>query len=178
MPKLLATAQLPGADVRIVSVSSAAHRTSGLNEGIRFGELKTEMLNDAGRFLYGQSMLAKVLLARELARRYPQITTASLHPGTVKSEIWSGEKDLNFVVRALIIRPLVALTGVSNEEGAKTQLWLSFSSAVENGRYYEPVGKLDIDGKYTKDDNLARKLWEWTEKELAAYGAPGWPVAS
>lgn len=178
MPKLLATAQLPGADVRVVSMSSVGHKMFAVDDGIRFGELKTDMRGQSGSALYGQAMLAKVLLPRELARRYPQITAASLHPGTVKSGVWSGDKDFNFFLRTFVVRPMVALTGVSNEEGAKTQLWLSVSKTVENGRYYEPVGKLNADGKYSKDDDLARKLWGWTERELAAHGAPGWPAVS
>ena len=37
---------------------------------------------------------------------------------------------------------------------------------VVNGAFYEPVG---VPGKHMRmsaDEDLARKLWEWTEKEL------------
>ena len=34
---------------------------------------------------YGHSKLANVLHARELAKRYPNIISVSVHPGTVKT---------------------------------------------------------------------------------------------
>ncbi|KAJ9606760.1 hypothetical protein H2200_008769 [Cladophialophora chaetospira] len=175
MPLLLKTAGLPGADVRIVSMSSVGHKNFAPRKGILFDELKTDMGTHSGAELYGQAKLAKTLFAYELAKRYPQITSTSLHPGTVKSNIWSGEKRFNILLNNLIIKPLVALTGVSNEEGAKTQLWCSFSKDVENGRYYEPIGKAGKDGPLSRDDDLSRKLWEWTDRELQEHGTPGWP---
>jgi retinol dehydrogenase-12 len=56
------------------------------------------------------------------------------------------------------------------------QQWAAVASKGEgemevvSGRFYEPVG---VEGALTKaagDDGLARELWEWTEKELAAFG--------
>ena len=45
---------------------------------------------------------------------------------------------------------------------------------VENGGYYEPVGKkagkktsLAGADEYCSDERLADELWEWTERELA-----------
>ena len=59
----------------------------------------------------------------------------------------------------------------TQEEGIRNTLWATCVTRekVENGAFYEPVGvrgKLD---KKMADDDLARQLWEWTEKELAAY---------
>jgi NAD(P)-dependent dehydrogenase (short-subunit alcohol dehydrogenase family) len=178
MPLLIQTTQLPGgADVRTVSMSSVGHKLFAAKEGIFFDELKTDMKSHSGSELYGQANLAKTLFAYELAKRYPQITSSSLHPGTVKSNVWAGEKGVNTLINYLIVKPLVALTGVSNEEGARTQLWCTFSNEVENGRYYEPVGKAGKDGPLSRDDALSAKLWEWTDKELQAHGAPGWPLS-
>ncbi|KAM0330231.1 hypothetical protein ACHAQA_004407 [Verticillium albo-atrum] len=176
-PKLLATAKLPGADVRIVSISSVAHKVFAPKAGILFDELKTDMSGHSGRELYGQSMLAKALFTHELAKRYPQITSSSLHPGTVKSSVWGGDKDVNWLVNKLLVKPLVALTGVSVEEGVKTQLWCSFSKDVQSGNYYEPVGKVGQEGKLTRDDVLSERLWKWTEEELRVSGAAGWPAS-
>lgn len=175
MPKLLATTSLPNTDVRIVSMSSIGHKVFAPSSGILFDELKSAMDGHPGRELYGQVMLAKTLFAHELARRYPQIISSSLHPGTVKSNVWGGQKDINWLLRNLVIKPLVFLTGVSEEEGAKTQLWCSFSKDVGNGSYYEPIGKAGQQGKLTRNNELSTRLWEWTETELRAHGAPGWP---
>jgi NAD(P)-dependent dehydrogenase (short-subunit alcohol dehydrogenase family) len=175
MPLLIKTAARPSADVRIISVSSVGHRSLANREGILFDKLKTDMKDRSTLELYGQAKLANVLFAFELAKRYPQITSSSLHPGTVKSSIWGGEKTVNSFLRYAIVNPLVYLTGVSNEVGAKTQLWCSFSKEVENGRYYEPVGKAGKDGPLSRSDTMAKQLWEWTEQELAAHGDPAWP---
>lgn len=176
MPMLLTTLARPGTDVRVVAMSSIGHKGAPKG-GLLFDHLKTDMLQESGSSLYGQATLAKTLFASELARRYPQITSSSLHPGTVKSQAWEGNKDFNPVVRALVVRPTVALMGVSCDEGAKNQLWLSFSREVKNGAYYEPIGKLGKESSLSRDTTLAKKLWEWTEKELAATDAPGWPSA-
>lgn len=174
MPTLLATAHLPGADVRIVSMSSVGHKHFATKEGIHFDELRTLMETQNGSTLYAQAMLAKILFCRELARRYPQITSSSLHPGTVLSNVWNGVTNASWFTR-LLFAVVVPFAGVSNEEGAKTQLWCSFSQDVDNGAYYEPIGKAGQDSPLSRDPELARKLWDWTEKTLGEYGAPGWP---
>ncbi|KAL7900940.1 hypothetical protein HDV63DRAFT_415995 [Trichoderma sp. SZMC 28014] len=74
LPKLLKTATLPGADVRIISVSSSYHQLEGTSDGISFDKLKTNMEGSGGVVWYAQATLAKLLFARELARRYPTIT--------------------------------------------------------------------------------------------------------
>ncbi len=115
------------------------------------------MTGHKGHEIYGQAMLAKALFAFELAKRYPQITSSSVHPGTVKSAVWGGEKDINWFIRNVMVKPVVALTGVSNDEGAKGQLWLSFSNEVQNGHYYEPVGVAGKESKFARDSELSRK---------------------
>jgi NAD(P)-dependent dehydrogenase (short-subunit alcohol dehydrogenase family) len=175
MPKLLQTTALPGADVRVVVLASVTHRLFAPKEGILFDDLHTDMAKSGGSTLYGQSMLAKILFAREIAKRYPQITFSSLHPGGVKSSIYDGNKDVNWFFFNIMLKPMLALTGVSPEEGAKTQLWCSFSKEVVSGAYYEPIGKAGKEGCRARDDNLAKKLWEWTDKELLRHGASGWP---
>ncbi|KAL6829654.1 hypothetical protein J3E69DRAFT_380051 [Trichoderma sp. SZMC 28015] len=176
LPKLLETAALPNADVRIISVSSSYHRLEGTSDGISFNKLKTTMEGTGGVVLYAQATLAKVLFARELARRYPNITTLSMHPGIVRTEIWKGKKDASLLMRTFL-RPLVSLIGVAPEEGVKTQLWCTVSKDVKNGAYYEPIGKANMRGKFTEDDELASELWSWTDKELLVHGAPGWVKA-
>jgi NAD(P)-dependent dehydrogenase (short-subunit alcohol dehydrogenase family) len=174
MPMLLATARLPGADVRVVSISSVGHKTFASREGIHFDHLQTPMESHSGTSLYAQAMLAKILFCRELARRYPQIISSSLHPGTVASNVWGGNKNASFYVK-LLFAVIVPLTSVSNEEGAKTQLWCSFSKEVENGAYYKPIGKSGQDSPLSRDPELAKRLWDWTEQTLEAHGSPGWP---
>jgi NAD(P)-dependent dehydrogenase (short-subunit alcohol dehydrogenase family) len=174
MPKLLSTAALPGSDVRIVSMSSIGHRKVFVDGFIRFDELKSPMSNSGAPNLYGQANLGKALLAHELAKRYPQITSSSLHPGRVQTNVWNGEKGYNNWLHRLVIQPVIAVIGSSVDEGVKGQLWCQFAQGVQNGTYYEPLGKLGLAHKSATDDALSTKLWEWTDKQLAAHGAPGW----
>ncbi|XP_027358926.1 short-chain dehydrogenase TIC 32, chloroplastic-like isoform X1 [Abrus precatorius] len=74
---------------RIVNVSSSGHRLT-YHEGIRF-----DKINDQSSYwkfcAYGQSKLAKILHANELARRLKEdgvdITVNSLHPGAIETNI-------------------------------------------------------------------------------------------
>ncbi|EXB82812.1 hypothetical protein L484_012126 [Morus notabilis] len=86
------TSQQSGKEGRIVNVSSAGHRFT-YREGIRF-----EQINDPsgygklGAAGYGQSKLANILHANELARRLKEeavnITANSLHPGAIATNIF------------------------------------------------------------------------------------------
>jgi hypothetical protein len=70
--------------------------------------------------------------------------------------------------------PVIMMTGVTVEEGAKNQLWCCTSGDVKSGTYYEPIGKAEQESSQARDDALAEKLWRWTEEELKIYGGPGW----
>ena len=175
MPKLLKTAKEPGADVRVISMSSVGHKSFAPAGGFDFKAIKTDMHEQSGLKIYGQSMLAKTLFAYSLAKRYPQLTTSSLHPGMVRTGVWYGEKSNPILIMAL--RPVLRLMGISPEEGARTQLWCGFSKSVKSGSYYEPVGKAGQEGKLSRDDGCAAKLWDWTTEELQQHGGSGWPEA-
>jgi NAD(P)-dependent dehydrogenase (short-subunit alcohol dehydrogenase family) len=92
MPTLLKTAEHPGSDVRIITMASRGH-TVAPPAGIIFNDLKTaqETIGSNGSWLrYGQSKLANIHYAAELAAHYPQITSVSIDPGTIKdTNIWN-----------------------------------------------------------------------------------------
>ncbi|KAJ7278943.1 oxidoreductase [Mycena rebaudengoi] len=167
LPVLLRTAEMPGSDVRIVSLTSQGFATHP-SGGIVFKDLRTTqdtMLARPSR--YGQSKLANILYAAELARRYPQITSVSVHPGVVSTDL--------VLSQSAFMRALIHITNPSGlltpPEGARNQLWASTAdkSGITNGEYYEPVGELGKHARKSKDTKLAAELWEWTEKELAGY---------
>lgn len=57
-------------------------------------------------------------------------------------------------------------------EGAYNTLWAATSaekSVLQSGGAYEAVGKRISPTKQSADKALAKDLWEWTEKELAAF---------
>jgi retinol dehydrogenase-12 len=60
---------------------------------------------------------------------------------------------------------------VTVEEGVRNPLWGATApkNEIVNGEYYEPVGVPGNHVKLSKDKDLARRLWEWTEEELKDY---------
>ncbi|EON98524.1 putative short-chain dehydrogenase reductase protein [Phaeoacremonium minimum UCRPA7] len=162
-PILLKTAEgPPRADVRVISVSSEGHKYVP-KVGIVFESLKTDGAGLKATDRYGQCKLANVVFAMEVAKRYPQLTTVSLYPGTVKTELFSNSSG-SLMIR--FIQFMVQFFGLSIEDGAKSQLWAATAEGVVNGQYYDPVGIPDKASALAKSDDLGKKLWEWTEKEL------------
>ncbi|KAJ1334922.1 retinol dehydrogenase 12 [Microdochium nivale] len=161
-PLLLKTAEQHGG-ARVVVLSSAGHSYTPTG-GIDFSTLKTpgDTLNSWQR--YGQSKLANILFAKELARRYPQIKAASLHPGVIKTNLSSTAKSNSWLMSVIV--PLTSKFITDVETGAHGQLWASTSNDVVSGTYYTPVGATGGGKAPTNDEELAKKLWEWTEKEL------------
>ena len=169
-PVLLRTAELPdGGDVRLLMLSSVGHNMHP-EGGIQFDQLKKA--DAVGRWeLYGQSKLADILYSKAIAKRYPQITSVSIHPGLVKTSLTAGVQSI--VLNA--VATVFAVAHQSPEKGAYNTLWAATTpkSNLENGVYYEPVGNKAGpamawwgQGKIVNDEALADKLWEWTENEL------------
>lgn len=167
LPTLLSTAQVLGADVRIITLSSSAHSVSTPKGGIAFSLLKTVQEEDGRIAKYGQSKLANILHVKELARRYPQIKVVAVHPGMASTGLKGGMAD-QWCLRALQAG-VGAVIGVSAEEGAWNQLWAATSKEVMSGTYYVPVGKRSEGSGDSRNGVLAGRLWEWTEKELVEY---------
>ncbi|THZ29380.1 hypothetical protein D6C89_02077 [Aureobasidium pullulans] len=169
LPCLLKTAEQPNSDVRIVSLTSSAHEMVP-NAGIEFNKLKTLGAN-YGPFYqpnkwmcYGQSKLANLLYANQLAERYPSITSVAVHPGFIKTAL----HDNNGLADRMVVN-FKADKWVSEEEGAYTQTWAATTAKekLSSGAYYVPVGvKTTPKVKQAKDVGLAKELWEWTEVQL------------
>ncbi|KAK3313047.1 hypothetical protein B0H66DRAFT_569423 [Apodospora peruviana] len=163
-PLLLPTASRQE-DVRVVVVSSEGHRLPTMT-GIPYDKVKTDMKDSYSVTRYGQSKLANVWFAREMARRYPQIKTVSVHPGAVNTNLATPFRESNWFLNTFSAPVMMLMTPV--EIGVKNQLWAATGQpkeSVVSGEYYVPVGKAG-GSALSKDDKLAAELWEWTEKEL------------
>ena len=158
-------------DVRFVAVSSFGH-TMAPAGGIEFDKLKLPEVGTKWQ-RYGQSKLADILLAKGMAKRFPEIVSLSVHPGLVKTELGPrADKGLMMtLMESLRWTPLYK----SPEKGAYNVLWAATTPKenVVRGGYYEPVGKMPGEpNSYSgmteicKDEGLADRLWEWTVKEL------------
>lgn len=171
LPALLHRARA-GGDARIVLLTSLGYINHPPG-GIVFLTLKT--VQDFGAMgswtRYGQSKLANLLYARELARRYPEITTVAIHPGVVHTGLASS---LSFAKRWLVYFYGVFGGGgyLSAAQGVRNQLWGACGDRrrLANGQMYEPVGLPSEQlNDIAKDDKLAEELWNWTERELKDY---------
>jgi WW domain-containing oxidoreductase len=149
---------------RVVVVSSDAHNGAP-SEGIQFDNLSGE--REYGSWSsYGQSKLANLLFARQLAKRLAGTgkTANSLHPGVIHTNL---ARSMNPIAKAAlaIAGPLV-LKSVA--EGAATQCYLAVHPSVEgvSGKYFADsnVSKSSSKGR---DDALAEKLWDVSEKIAA-----------
>ncbi|KAL2829467.1 hypothetical protein BDW59DRAFT_142139 [Aspergillus cavernicola] len=153
-------------DPRIVILTSLGFRLHPTG-GVVFKDVMTTQ--DFGAFgswiRYGQSKIANLLYARELSKRYPAITSVAIHPGVVNTSLVGS-----------LSRANRAFVWVSNfgkllkpAEGAYNQLWAATASKakIQNGQLYEPVAVLsNRHDKTSQDDELAAKLWDWTDEAL------------
>jgi retinol dehydrogenase-12 len=164
-PFLLTSLLLPAIERapqgRIVNVSSIGHMQVKRIDWALL-ERRTEP-RKSGFLDYGITKLMNILHAKELARRLTgtSVTTYALHPGGVKSDIW----------RALP-RPVqwgIKLFLISNEEGAKTQLYCATAPELAgvSGRYYDKSREVSPN-RLAEDPALARELWTRTESAIAS----------
>ena len=164
LPLLTKTAATSNSDVRVIVLSSEAHRFKPRG-GIVFDSLKTTAENFHTATRYGQSKTANILFATEMARRYPQIRTVAVHPGAVDTNLATP-----FTQSSILWRPFAMLyfrvMALSVQDGAKNQLWASVAADAKSGGYYNPIGYVKAADADATNEETAKKLWEWTEKEL------------
>lgn len=140
---------------RIVNVSSEAHR---------FGKINRDDINlekSYGKWsAYGQSKLANILFTRELAKRLDGtgVTTNSLHPGSVKTDLQRHITILN-----LVFTPFSFLFKTP-KAGAQTSIALAVDPDLEKvtGKYFSDC-KVKGETKAAQCDDTAE--WLWTKSE-------------
>jgi WW domain-containing oxidoreductase len=147
-------------DGRVVMLSSAAHEMAP-SEGIMFDNLDGSRSYNSWKF-YGQSKLANLLFARELSKRLEGAQTANaLHPGVIATNLGRHMHPITAVGYA-IGNPLFMK---SVEEGSSTQVYVATHPSLDGvtGEYFADcnVKKSSRNGR---DEELARRLWDETEK--------------
>jgi len=143
-----------GAPARIVTVASDAHYRV---HGIDFDAVRQPTRTRTGFPEYSVSKLANVLHAQELSRRLDRslVTTYSLHPGVIASDVW---REVPWP-----IRPLMKLRMRSPADGARTPLYCATAPevATDSGLYYEDC-RAKLPGAAVTPA-LASELWEHSE---------------
>jgi NAD(P)-dependent dehydrogenase (short-subunit alcohol dehydrogenase family) len=132
LTNLLQDLLVKSAPARVETVASIGHRRGSLD----FDDLGFERGYGTLK-AYARSKLANVLFAAELARRLAGtgVTSNSLHPGSVATNIWSGAPLWAKPIIALAFRPFF----ISAEQGSRGIVRLVSDPALEGvtGRYYE-----------------------------------------
>jgi NAD(P)-dependent dehydrogenase (short-subunit alcohol dehydrogenase family) len=143
---------------RIVVVASGAHKVGN----IYFDDYN---LNNSFNVVkaYGQSKLANILFARELADRVKDkgITVNCCHPGAVATSMGVDRKTGFGTSITGLLKPFF----LTPEEGAKTAIFLATSPKVSNvtGKYFYKC-QMAKTSKAAKSRRLAKKLFELSEE--------------
>ena len=148
--------------VRVVVVSSAAHFQAP-RSGIDFDNLSGAKGYSSFQ-AYGQSKLANVLFANELARRLPAGSTAnSLHPGVIKTNLGRSMQGPLPLLMGLFFLPFMK----TPEEGAATTCYVATSPSLDGvtGRYFADCRE-SRPSAIASDQTLAKRLWTTSETLL------------
>lgn len=148
---------------RVVMLSSEAHQRAPKN-GIQFDNLSGENDYDAWK-AYGQSKLANLLFARELARQFQDDETDrvanAIHPGVINTNL---ARHLNALLAGAlkVVEPLFLK---SIPQGAATQTFVAVhpKAADHNGEYFADCN-VSESSEAGRDMQLAERLWEESER--------------
>lgn len=140
------------APARIVTVASGAHYRGTMD----FDDLGFEQ-NYAIMSAYGRSKLANVLFTRSLAARLGDGVTANcLHPGVVRTNLWSGApwwaKPVLAVAKLRMITPTAGAARI-------TYLVDSPDVGGVTGEYFDN-DMATKPSRLARDDQLAQRLWD------------------
>ena len=138
---------------RVVGTASRAH--------MRGAPDPDDFVGDPARFrpfpAYGAAKSANILFAAEAARRWPDITSVSFHPGVVRTNFGAGR-----IIR-LYYRYAPFL--VTPEKAGALLVWLMTTDGLTNGAYY--VGHHERKpSAHANDPAAAARLWEASEKAV------------
>ncbi|KAF6157730.1 hypothetical protein GIB67_037303 [Kingdonia uniflora] len=153
LENMKSTAEQSKIEGKVVNLSSEGHRFA-YSEGIRFDKINDkEKYNTV--YAYGQSKLANILHANELARHFKedgvQITANSLHPGAIATNLLRYHSFLHGILG------LVGKYFIKNiPQGAATTCYVALHPQVKG-----------VSGKYFLDSNIAKPSAHGTDTELA-----------
>ncbi|ESK90289.1 short chain dehydrogenase [Moniliophthora roreri MCA 2997] len=179
LPMMKSTAlSVPDSDVRIVILSSKAHKH--VPSSTKFEEVSDFCVEYKDRYLgalirYGHTKLIEILWAKHLQNRLQSsnprvpITVMAVHPGNV--DTYSERLPLSWLWK-LFMR----LTTVDPERGAYTSVFAAASKAVQEnkdlykGVYLVPEGVIKKPSRMAEDLKLGEDLDRLTRKFLSEIG--------
>ncbi|KAF9762859.1 hypothetical protein IL306_003328 [Fusarium sp. DS 682] len=182
LPVMLQTAKTsPPGSVRIVNLTSAGHLRAP-NSGINFDD--TTLKDGTVWERYGQSKLANILHARTLHNKYGpgsqntegEIWTTSVHPGVVETNLSSTVDSAETVsLRVISLMKCLRLLWTA-DKGSWNGLFCAASPDMkpeQSGEYMEIYHRMFEpwwQSSLSKDEELAKKLDEWTRETMRKEG--------
>jgi len=140
---LLLTTLLRAPAPRVVTISSIAHNRGKMN----WDDLQYEH-GYTGRAAYGQSKLANLMFAQELAARADaagsKLASIAAHPGVASTGFVKATKIPGFQQK--IGEFLIGVLGQSAEKGALPGLYAATMPDARNGQYWGPDGFMEVRG--------------------------------
>lgn len=157
LTNLLLDTLMSSAPSRVVTVASQMHNYGKIVKDNLHGERKYNVVR-----AYENSKLANVLFSRELAKRLKntRVTTYSLHPGVIKTQIMRNSPFLNAFAKVVLF-----FFGKSLKSGTQTILACALDPDLMDvtGKYFSDC-KITEESKNGQDDEMADWLWRTSEK--------------
>ncbi|XP_070761440.1 dehydrogenase/reductase SDR family member 13-like [Enoplosus armatus] len=150
---------------RVVTVAALLHRFGDVDFPLLASKKDLASGQSAWRDFqaYCDSKLCNVLFTRELANRLEgtSVTCYSLHPGVVRTELCRSMS----LWQRLLIMPFAKLFFLDPEGGSQTTLHCALQEGIEplSGRCFSDCALQQVGAK-GRDDALAKKLWEVSER--------------
>ncbi|CAF1069588.1 unnamed protein product [Adineta steineri] len=152
---------------RIINVSSISH--AFLNITMNWDDIN--FTKPYWKFnAYSHSKLANILFTNELARRLQNtnITTNSLHPGLVRTEVIRnilGHYQIILNTLILLLTPIWYCLIKSPEQGAQTSIYLASDRRLDHvtGKYFKECKECSS-SKTSLDQQAAKRLWKLSEE--------------
>lgn len=146
---------------RVVMLTSSAH-TMAPKGGIEFDNLAGDRNYGAWK-MYGQSKMANLLFAKELARRFEgtKKTANAVHPGVIRTNLGRHMSPVMNAVGGV----LGSLFQKSVPQGAATEVFVAASpkAAGISGKYWADVNVAKPRSD-AEDAAVAKKLWDVSEE--------------
>ncbi|KAF3319777.1 short-chain dehydrogenase TIC 32 [Carex littledalei] len=167
LEKMKSTSRKSGIEGRIIIVSSEGHRLTYW-DGIRFNKINYGA--EYQRYLaYGQSKLANILHANELARRLKEegtnVTANSLHPGLIMTSLFRHQ---NSIINAAF-GAVAKLATKTVQQGAATTCYVAMNPEVKGvtGKFFKD-SNVCTPSSQALDHELAKKLWDFSMNIIQA----------
>ncbi|XP_022854755.1 short-chain dehydrogenase TIC 32, chloroplastic-like, partial [Olea europaea var. sylvestris] len=162
LDKMKETAKSTGIEGRIVNLSSVAHIYT-YNKGIRFERIN-EKTSYSDKKAYGQSKLANILHANELARRLQaegvNITVNTVHPGLIMTNLFK-----HSAISMRILKFFTCILWKNVPQGAATTCYVALHPKLKgvSGKYFMDCNEFKP-SRLATDEALAKKLWDFSNK--------------